>query len=396
MKASFILNITLAVIVLILCIRLAANSVAKAQDVNAEQAVINNIMTRTSIRSYQEKAVESDKIDRLVRAGMAAPTAVDKRPWHFVTVTDKDILNQLATANPYASMLKEAPLAIVVCGNMDKRLDGQAADFWVQDVSAASENILLAAHGMGLGAVWTGLYPMIDRSNAVARILNLPSHLVPFNIIVIGYPAAQQKPKDKYDPANVSHNTYGGNTGQEVASQTSSQTENKTWQEFDVTDDFDYNPFEFFTGDGLLLAAGNKEKSNAMTIGWGNLGTLWGHERPTLTVYVAEKRYTHQFMEHAQYFTVMGFKDKNVLHYMGAHSGRDGDKAKALGLHTAYTENGTPYYEEADLVIECRILYASPFDPKHFKDDVPKNFYDRFNAGFHSFYIGEVVRAMRK
>lgn len=170
----------------------------------------------------------------------------------------------------------------------------------------------------------------------------------------------------------------------------------KKLREFDIRNDFTCNPFAFFTGNGLLLAAGDERQSNAMTIGWGNLGTLWGRQRSTVTVYVAEKRYTHGFMERAKYFTVMGFKDENVLHYMGTHSGRDGDKAQALGLHTAYTENGTPYYEEADFVIECRTLYAAPFDPKGFKDDVPKNFYARFEAGLHSFYIGEVVRAMKR
>ncbi len=191
---------------------------------------------------------------------------------------------------------------------------------------------------------------------------------------------------DKNDTAKVSTATVSETV----------QTEEKQLHEFDVENDFECNPFEFFTGDGLLLAAGNREKSNAMTIGWGTLGTLWGGKRSVVTVYVAEKRYTHEFMEQSAYFTVMAFKDKNVLRYMGSHSGRDGDKAKALGLHTAYTENGTPYYLEADLVIECRILYAQPFNSSAFKDDVPRDFYARFNAGLHSFYIGEVVKAMKK
>ena len=174
----------------------------------------------------------------------------------------------------------------------------------------------------------------------------------------------------------------------------SGQEENG-FKKFNVRDDFTENGFQWFH-DAELLAAGDKEKSNAMTIGWGGIGTLWG--RTALTVYVAEKRYTKEFMDSSQYFTVMAFdvKDSQVLNYMGTKSGRDGDKAQALGLHTAYTPNGTPYYTEATMVIECRTMYAAPFDPQYFKSDVPKNMYANFPAGLHSMYIGEVVNAWKK
>jgi len=162
-----------------------------------------------------------------------------------------------------------------------------------------------------------------------------------------------------------------------------------------VREDFTENGFQWFH-DAELLAAGGKEKSNAMTIGWGGIGTLWG--RTALTVYVAEKRYTKEFLDKAEYFTVMAFdvKDSKVLNYMGYNSGRDGDKAQALGLHTAYTANGTPYYTEATMVIECKIMYAAPFDPQYFKSDAPKKMYANFPAGIHSMYIGEVVNAWKK
>ena len=167
------------------------------------------------------------------------------------------------------------------------------------------------------------------------------------------------------------------------------------FKEFSVEQDFTDNGFSWFRHD-LLLAAGNATQSNAMTIGWGSLGTLW--RKTTVTVYVAEARYTKQFMDNSQYFTVMAFSDRKreIMEYMGTKSGRDGDKAKALNLHTAYTENGTPYYLEADMVIECRTMYAAPFDPKHFTDDVPKRMYSNFPAGLHTMYIGEVVNAWRK
>ena len=171
--------------------------------------------------------------------------------------------------------------------------------------------------------------------------------------------------------------------------------EENGFKKFNVREDFTENGFQWFH-DAELLATGEKGKSNAMTIGWGGIGTLWG--RTALTVYVAEKRYTKEFMDKAEYFTVMAFdvKDSKVLNYMGTKSGRDGDKAQALGLHTAYTANGTPYYTEATMVIECKIMYAAPFDPQYFKSDVPKNMYAKFPAGIHSMYIGEVVNAWKK
>ncbi len=174
-----------------------------------------------------------------------------------------------------------------------------------------------------------------------------------------------------------------------------SAQEQEGFKKIDVRKDFTENGFQWFR-DAELLAAGNKEKSNAMTIGWGGIGTLWG--RTALTVYVAEKRYTKEFMDQNEYFTVMAFdvEYSKVLNYMGTKSGRDGDKAAALGLHTAYTANGTPYYTEADLVIECKIMYAAPFDPNGFKSDVPKNMYANFPAGVHTMYIGEVVNAWKK
>ena len=174
-----------------------------------------------------------------------------------------------------------------------------------------------------------------------------------------------------------------------------SAQEQEGFKKIDVKEDFTENGFQWFR-DAQLLCAGSKEKSNAMTIGWGGIGTLWG--RTALTVYVAEKRYTKEFMDNYEYFTVMSFdvKDSKVLTYMGTKSGRDEDKAQALGLHTAYTANGTPYYTEATMVIECKTMYAAPFDPQNFKGDVPKRMYANFPAGIHSMYIGEVVNAWMK
>lgn len=174
------------------------------------KSAIEAIMTRTSVRSYQDQPVEQKKIEQLLRAGMAAPSAVNKQPWHFVVVTDQAVRDQLGAANPYAGIVKKAPLAIVVCGDMNKTLNGKAAEYWIQDCSAATENILIAANALGLGAVWTGTYPNEANCEAVAKALGLPKNLVPLNTIVIGYPKGETKPKDKWNPDNVSYNRFGG------------------------------------------------------------------------------------------------------------------------------------------------------------------------------------------
>lgn len=175
-------------------------------------------------------------------------------------------------------------------------------------------------------------------------------------------------------------------------------TESKKFKPLDIDKDWDENPFTWFKGKGLLLAVGDKENNNAMTIGWGSLGNVWSQIGPnTVTVYVAEGRYTYQFMEKYDYFTVMAFdeEDARILGYMGTHSGRDGDKAAHLGLHTLYTEHGTPYYEEAELVLECKTIYRAPFLKEGMAEEVRK-FYENFDAGVHHMYIGNVVGAWIK
>ena len=210
MKISLVLNAVLAIALVFLSYKLAVTGDGHGGDLDVSGAVLKAILTRTSVRSYEEKPIEKEKIEKLLRAGMAAPSAVNKRPWHFVVVTDRNQLESLSEANPYAAMVASAPLAIVVCGDMNKALEGDAREFWIQDCSAASENILLAATGMGLGAVWTGTYPSKERCAAVAKVLALPESLIPLNTIVIGYPDKEVHPKDKWNVENVSYNMYGG------------------------------------------------------------------------------------------------------------------------------------------------------------------------------------------
>lgn len=179
------------------------------QTKNDSDIVYHNIITRTSVRSYQDKPVEDSKIEKLLRAGMAAPSAVNIQPWHFIVVKNKATLEKIAEITPNAKMAKEAPLAIVVCGDMRNESNDLVREFWVQDASAATQNILLAAHAMELGAVWTGTYPAQNRCEAISQLLNLPSSIIPFSTIVIGYPKETQQPKDKWKEENISYEVFG-------------------------------------------------------------------------------------------------------------------------------------------------------------------------------------------
>ena len=169
---------------------------------------IETIMTRTSIRSFTDRAVSADTVEMLLRAGMAAPTAVNLQPWHFVVVNDRAKIDELGGNGRQSQMWHESPLVIVVCGNMEKAMEGVGQAFWVQDCSAATENILLAAHALGLGAVWTGCYPIEDRVANISQVLGLPEHIVPLCAIVMGYPNESPQPKDKWKPENVSYNGF--------------------------------------------------------------------------------------------------------------------------------------------------------------------------------------------
>ncbi len=161
------------------------------------------IHSRKSVREYTGEPVTKDQLIVLLKAGMAAPTALDKRPWVFVVITDKDMLSKLAEGLPYSRMIVQAGSAIVVCGDLNKIMEGEAKEFWVQDCSAASENILLAAEAIGLGAVWTGAYPITKNVEFVQKTLSIPENVIPLNVIAVGNPVGVEKPKDKFDTANI-------------------------------------------------------------------------------------------------------------------------------------------------------------------------------------------------
>jgi nitroreductase len=196
----------LAIVVAGLTVALVISKKGKS-DTGTNEA-LTNIYTRSSVRSYLDKPVEDEKVEQMLRAAMSAPTAVNKQPWAFIVLKDRAVLNLLSDSLPHAQMLTKAPLAIVVCGDLSKALDGDASAYWIQDASAATENLLLAAHAIGLGAVWTGVYPIMDRVLAVQKILNLPDNIIPLNVIPIGYPDGPANIKDKWVPANIHYNKW--------------------------------------------------------------------------------------------------------------------------------------------------------------------------------------------
>ena len=158
--------------------------------------------------------------------------------------------------------------------------------------------------------------------------------------------------------------------------------------------DLEDNPFSLFSN-AMALTVGTKEKMNAMTIGWGSLGVLWGRERPVVTVYVEERRYTRLLMEENEYFTVEAFTHDydQALHYLGTVSGRDEDKIKGSGLTLKMTEIGTPAFEEGRLILECKKIYGAPFNPEGFGELAEKEYSDR---PLHTIYIGEIIHAYIK
>lgn len=165
----------------------------------SEEHKMNSIFHRVSIRKYEERPVEQEKITQLLKAAMAAPSACNQQPWEFYVVTDKNVIEQLSEASPYAKCAKDAPLVFVPC----YRTEGIAPDYFEIDLSAAVENLLLEADHLGLGAVWMGIAPDEGRMNAVKEVLDIPEHLHAFALVPCGYPAEAKAQQDRYEESRV-------------------------------------------------------------------------------------------------------------------------------------------------------------------------------------------------
>lgn len=167
---------------------------------------MNAIFERRSIRRYTDKPIPKENILDILKAGMAAPSAGNERPWQFIVVDDKNVMNGIMKIHPYSQMLKEASHAIIVCA--DKNLRRFDVDFWVEDCSAATENMLIMAQHLGIGSVWLGLYPDMERVRKIGELLKLPDHVVPFAIIALGYPAEKKEATDRFDETRIHYNKW--------------------------------------------------------------------------------------------------------------------------------------------------------------------------------------------
>jgi len=166
---------------------------------------MNSLFTRRSIRHYTKESLKQDTIEMLLKAAMAAPSAGNQQPWHFIIIQDRNILDEIPKVHPYAQMTSEAPLAILVCGDLRNE---KHPGFWVQDCSAATENILIEACELGLGAVWVGVYPNEQRVAALSKLVGLPEKIIPLSLIPVGYPAEHKPPSERYDVAKIHYNKW--------------------------------------------------------------------------------------------------------------------------------------------------------------------------------------------
>ena len=166
---------------------------------------MNAIFNRRSVRKFTDEPVTDDQLRNLLHAAMSAPSAGNEKPWQFVVIRKRETLDAITEINPYAKMLTEASLAILACGDMNlQKFEG----FWVQDVSAAIENILIEATDLGLGSVWTGVYPREDRVGALKELLNLPETVIPLGLVAIGCPAQKLDTPERYDETRVHYETW--------------------------------------------------------------------------------------------------------------------------------------------------------------------------------------------
>lgn len=167
--------------------------------------VLEAIHTRRSIRKYEARPVPEEIIREILAAAMSAPSSGNAQPWQFIVITDREILDRVPEINPKAAMAKLAPMAIMVCGDLG--LEKQPGR-WIMDCSAATQNLLLAAHAKGIGAVWTCIYPEITAIEEFRILAHLPEHVIPLSLVVMGYPSQKLPRIDRYDEDKVHYNRW--------------------------------------------------------------------------------------------------------------------------------------------------------------------------------------------
>jgi len=167
--------------------------------------ILNGILSRRSIRKYTDEVIPQEKMEELLRYGMYAPSARNCQPWHFVLMNDRELFPKIEAFHPHTKMLKHAQWGIAVCG--DDEL-AHTPEYWPVDCSAATQNILLAAHAMGYGAVWLGIYPRPERIAAMKELLSLPPHVHAFSIVAVGCPAQEVALPERFHPERIHLNKW--------------------------------------------------------------------------------------------------------------------------------------------------------------------------------------------
>jgi nitroreductase len=163
--------------------------------------MVKALFERRSIRKYTQSPVPENHIEKLLRAAMAAPSAGNQQPWEFVIIKDRNTMIEITKFHKYSQMLKEAQVAIVICADLEKEIKHKG--FWVQDCAAATENILIEAQHLGIGAVWLGVYPEQERVDNLRRLLDIPEKITPFSIVSLGYPAESKEPPNRFDKTRI-------------------------------------------------------------------------------------------------------------------------------------------------------------------------------------------------
>ncbi len=169
---------------------------------NEKEIILNNIYNRKSVRSYTNDEISKEDLLKIIKAGMSAPSTCNFQPWQFIIIQDSETLRDMGEIHKYSKMFKGAKAGIVVLGDINKTLEGNE-EFWVQDCSAATENILLSANALGIGSVWTGIYPVEIRVKALKKYFKLPDNIYPLSLIALGYPDTEVEVKDKWDETKV-------------------------------------------------------------------------------------------------------------------------------------------------------------------------------------------------
>ncbi|MCQ2360353.1 MAG: nitroreductase family protein [Paludibacteraceae bacterium] len=209
-KIIYLVSVTLTAFMFSACTQSATEESFDGdsiQIVTSEDLVIENIMSRRSIRQFTNDTIPAAQIEKILRAGFAAPTAMNRQPWAIEVVNDTTLLRQMSTELPYGR-LETAAVAFIVLGDMERTIDGDGRDFWVVDCSLMAENMMLAANAMGIGSCFTGVWPGTDRADIIRKHLNIPSKYEVLGMIPMGYPAENPDVKDKWRAEAVHYNAW--------------------------------------------------------------------------------------------------------------------------------------------------------------------------------------------